>query len=441
MGVLLLVVAIVGILVASPIGATIERDIRALICRIAGGDCSLDKAQTPEKCLTGKSTQKANASVLVAVVKVDKDSTLIREDFSDGSSRFTLLDNSQVAGELFAGAKGKVGKYGLDYSASADAGAKLAGARVFEFPDKKSADAFQRAVQATGGFDGIVRALSHSNDKIPIVGWKNPLGGLDDWVLDQLGVDDDRDLPTPKETYVEAQAFLSGKAAAGGGIGLDDAGIKGLLEAAGVVKVTTSGANKGDVEFSVEVSGNADASLTDAVFGVGAAGRVDAKFTATVTLDAQNGYRPDHLILKGTANAMGGATFAVEPKGNDLKAIAKELEKLSFSSSETAGKGVEFTADLDLKDPANRNAALGALLSGGNPAAVAGLIGRLNSDGTLSVDTYDITRSNTEGEVKVGLGVGLGAGGSSTSTNESGRHGWVRPPGGTFEPRVCKQPS
>ena len=136
--------------------------------------------------------------MLIAVVKIDKDSTLIRENYSDGTSRFIILDNSEVAGEVFAGVKGKIAKYGLNYSASADAGLALEGAQVFEFANQEAADAFQEQVQASGGFDGILRDLASYNDEIPVIGVDNPFGGIDDWALDQLGVDDDGDLPTPR---------------------------------------------------------------------------------------------------------------------------------------------------------------------------------------------------------------------------------------------------
>ena len=107
-------------------------------------------------------------------------------------------------------------------------------------------------MQAAGGFDGIVRDLAGYDDEIPIIGVDNPLGGLNDGALDQLGIDDNGDLPEPNETYFEGKAFLDGTAGAGGGVGIVDADIKGLIKGAGVVKVKTSGENKGDVEFTVE---------------------------------------------------------------------------------------------------------------------------------------------------------------------------------------------
>src|SRR4051794_32816139 len=200
------------------------------VCQILGGECGGEQsARTPETCLVGQSTTSANANVFVAFVQIDKDSILIREDFSDGSSKFTLVDDTEAAGELFAGAKAKVGKLGADLSAEALAGVGLGGGRGVEVPGREHADALQGSGQAAGGFDGILRDLASYNDKIPLVGWDNPLGGIDDWALDQLGVDDDEDLPKPTETYVEGKAFLNGSGDAGAGVGIVDGEIKALI--------------------------------------------------------------------------------------------------------------------------------------------------------------------------------------------------------------------
>jgi len=122
-----------------------------------------DQAAAPEPCETGSTTTSSNANVLIAVVQVDKDSTLIRQDYSDGSARFTIIDNSEIAGEVYAGVKAKVAKYGINYALSADAGLGLEGAREFFIQDPDDADDFQERVQAAGGFDGILRDISHSN--------------------------------------------------------------------------------------------------------------------------------------------------------------------------------------------------------------------------------------------------------------------------------------
>jgi hypothetical protein len=437
-GILVLVAAIFLALFALNLDEKVAPAVEKAVCQILGGEsCDQQVAGEPERCLIGQSTTSANANVFVAFVQIDKDSILIREDYSDGSSKFTIVDGTEAAGELFAGAKAKVGKLGADLSAEALAGVGLAGGRVFEFDSQDDADAFQETVQAAGGFDGILRDLASYNDEVPLVGWDNPLGGIDDWALDQLGVDDDEDLPKPTETYVEGKAFLNGSGDAGAGVGVIDGELKALIEGAGVVKVTTSGDNAGDVEFTVQLDGDASGGFTVATLGGSLGG--DVGFKATISLDAQNDYRPDKLVLKGNAGYTGSLDTRLLLEADELEDLSKALEKVSLSASQGVGQGFELSAELDLTDPANLAATLRALTSQGRdvlPLAIA-----IDENGEIGFDTYDLEASETEGEIKVGLGVGGGGGGSSSSETQRDRSGLVRLPGGTFEPRICKQPS
>jgi hypothetical protein len=438
-GILVVVSLVFLALFALNLDEKIAPAVKQSVCTILGGeDCGEEPvAQLPEKCLIGKATTTANANVLIAVVQVDKDSILIREDYSDGSSKFTIIDNTEAAGELFAGAKAKVGKLGADLSAEALAGVGLAGGRIFEFDNQDDANAFQESVQAAGGFDGILRDLASYNDEIPLVGWDNPLGGVDDWALDQLGVDDNGDLPKPTETYIEGKAFLNGSGDAGAGIGVIDGELKALIEGAGVVRVVSDGKNKGDVTFTVRLNGEASGGLTAGTLGGNVQGKL--AFTAQITLDAQNDYKPDKLVLKGNAGYTGSISAQAMLEGDDLEDLGKTVEKVSLSASEGGGKGLEVSAELDLKDPRNLDATLRALTSQGRDVVPLALA--LNDNGKLGFDTYDLDTSETEGEIKVGVGIGGGAGGSSSSETQSDRSGLVRMPGGSFEPRVCRQPS
>jgi Flp pilus assembly pilin Flp len=437
-GVLTLIAGVFVAVTLLGLDGRISETVRMAVCQITGGHCSEAHPDGPERCLVSKSTTSANANVLIAVVQIDKDSILIRENYSDGSSKFTIVDGTKAAGELFAGEKAKIGKFGLNANASVEAGVALNGGKVFEFSNQEDANKFQDAVQAAGGFDGILRDLASYNDKIPIIGIDNPLGGIDDAVLDLVGVDDNKDLPTPTETYVEGKAFIDGKAGIGGGAGIIDGELKGLIEGAGVVKVTSSGANKGDVEFTVELKGDVNGNLTAATLGAGAQGK--AGVTATISLDAQNGYKPDKLTLKANGSIAGGLDLNGKLEGDELKDITSALKEASFSSNALTGKGIEVSAELDLKDPDNLAATLGVLTGAGDPTAVAGLVDRIDKDGTLGVDTFDLDSSETEGEIKVGVGIGGGAGGKSSEEDETNHTAYERPPGGTFGPKVCKGP-
>jgi hypothetical protein len=144
-------------------------------------------------------------------------------------------------------------------------------------------------------------------------------------------------------------------------------------------------------------------------------------------------------VLKGNAGYTGSISAQAVLEGDDLKDLASELEKVSLSSSQGEGQGLEVSAELDLKDPDNLDATLRALTSQGQD--VLPLVQAIDQDGKLGFDTYDLETSETEGEIKVGVGIGGGAGGNSSSEVQSDRTGLVRMPGGSFEPRLCAQPS
>ena len=110
-------------------------------------------------------------------------------------------------------------------------------------------------MQAAGGFDGLLRDLASYNDEVPFLGWDNPLGGVDDWALDRLGVDDNEDLPKPTETFMEGKAFLNGSADAAAGIGVDRRSAQGSDRGRGPrSRSSAHGKNEGDVTFTVKLN-------------------------------------------------------------------------------------------------------------------------------------------------------------------------------------------
>jgi hypothetical protein len=191
------------------------------------------------------------------------------------------------------------------------------------------------------------------------------------------------------------------------------------------------------VEFTVQLDADASGGLTVGTLGGGLNGQLG--FTATISLDAQNGYKPDKLVLKGNAGYTGSLDASLLLEADELKDISSALEEVSLSSSAGVGQGLEVSAELDLTDPSNLDATLRALTSGGRDVVPLALA--LDEDGKLGFDTYSLETTETEGAIKVGVGIGGGAGGSSSSETQSDRTGLVRLPGGSFEPRLCKQPS
>jgi hypothetical protein len=429
---------------------------RDAVCGFFSGECVDGRAL--KACLESSVTRTSKANVLVAVVRVDKDSTLIRKDFSDETSEFVILDGTQAAGELFAGVRGQVADTGIDYSLSGQAGLRLAGAKVYKAQDPAEANAFQDGVQAAGGLDGLARTVVEFNNQVPfleeLTGLRVPipLSGFDDLALDVLGVDSDGDLPEPDGEYLEADAFLKEKGRVGGGVGGVDAGIRQLIGAAGTVRAVTSGdaggaGQTGDAEIALQVEGNLAGELGVATLGGNAGG--GASFTATLKLDAQDGYRPSSVEFTGLREYSGEASLGAGVGGDSVEDVARTLRGSSVGGTSTSGSGrkAEFKAELPLAGPENREnlAATLELLSGAvqparAPGAAARMVQRIDEDATIEVATLDTTADSTDGEVKIGLGPGVGGGASSSTQTSDALTRLIRYPDENLEPRLCKRP-
>ena len=438
MGVLLLVALIVGAIAMSGAGARIAGDMEQLICRIAGEDCSA-QAALDKDCLLASSTGKGGIAVTVAIVKVGTENTLIKQVYADGRTVFTLLQNGTVAAELIAGAKAKAGKVGFDATASVSAGGKLEGAMTYTFTDPAEAAEFEEMVREHGSFEQVARDAVEGFDPF----------GVKDWVLDHtVGEDVDAgDLPEPDSRYVNAEVLATGEAKAIGNVIVADAGAQALLALAGGARIYTAGPDAGRVDLNVKIDAELAASLGLVTFGPNVTGK--AQFIATVTLDKDNGYRPSHLRVIGTAGYngdLGDSDVLLNPTTGQISEIQDalrrgNLESAAFGSTDGSGRQVEFTGDLDLTTDAERAAALRALTGGVSGAtSAAELARRLGEDGRLTFQVYDTTASNTEAGLKVGLGPGLGAEGGQSSAERSLGASWVRDPGSGWLVRNCGLP-
>jgi hypothetical protein len=305
---------------------------------------------------------------------------------------------------------------------------------VFEVPTE-DADEFEESVAAAGGFDGLLRDAAEINDEIPIIGIDNPVGGLDDLALDVLGVDEDDPTVDPTEEYVDVSAFLEGDANAGAGIGILDAEVEASAQGAAGAKYINEGERAGEVELYYSLEGEAGGSLTAGLLGPNVEG--EASVVATLVLDAN--LEPKTLKLSGTAGYTGALGLDGELEGKDATQIHEMLEEASLSSNSGEGSMIQAGAELDLSNPANRDVALRLLTpnTGTQIAAIPDLIERLEEDGRLTVDLFEVSKDETEGEIKVGLGVGGGGGGSSSSEEQTATGSYVREPGGSFQERVC----
>ena len=246
------------------------------------------------------------------------------------------------------------------------------------------------------------------------------------------------DLPKPDETYFEGKAFLDGDAGAGGGIGIVDADIKGLIEGAGLVKVTTSGENKGDVEFTVAAS---TARPTAASPRPRSAAERPARsgFTATISLDAQNGYKPDKLVLKGNAGVHGRPRHQTPSSRATSSRTSPRRSKRSRSPTKPArARASRSPASSTSTTRRTSQATLDALA--GQNALPAGRSAATRTARSASTPTTFPPRDTRARSRSASVSAAAAAAAPAART-QSDRTGLVRPPGGTFAPRVCKQPS
>jgi hypothetical protein len=432
MGGLLLVSLIVAALFTSGIATAIVGHVEVIICKIAGGENCEGRALALEPCLVSSSTDTSSAHLFVGIVEVGKESVLIREDFSDGTTRFTIIDSTELKGELFAGTRAKAGKWGLEAAAQAAAGGQLEGAQVYEV-DTEDADEFEDSVAAAGGLDGLIRDVSELNDEIPIVGWDNPLGGLDNLALDVLGVDEDDPTVDPTEEYVDISALIDGDAGAGLGGGEFDFDVEAAAEAAAGAKIIHEGERSGEVELYFSFKEEAGASLTAGLLGP----NVDGDFEAVATLVLDENGEPKTLKLSSTASYTGDFGLDGEASGKDAEQIHSMLEDVSLSSDAGEGQMITAGAELDLSDPANREVALRLLNPRTLGTAIPDLVERIDEDGRLTLDLFELSREETEAGIKIGLGVGGGGDGSQSSEEQTATGSYVREPGGTFQQRIC----
>ena len=310
---------------------------------------------------------------------------------------------------------------------------------TYTFTDPAKAEEFEEMVRKHGSFEQIGRDAVEGFDPF----------GVKDWVLDHtVGEDVDAgDLPEPDSRYVNAEVLATGDAKAIGNVIVADAGARALLGLAGGARIYTSGPDKGRVDLNIKIDAELAANLGLVTFGPNVSGK--GQFIATVTLDKDNGYRPSHLRVIGTAGYNGDLSdsdLLLNPTGGQLSEIQDALERgnlksAALGSTDGSGQQVEFTGDLDLTNDADRAAALRALTGGvSGVSSAAELAQRLSDDGRLTFQVYDTTTSNTEAGLKVGLGAGAGVEGGQSSDERDLGASWVREPGSGWLVRNCGLP-
>ena len=423
LGVLLLVAVIIAAVIFAAPGLGIDTRLRELICKIGGGSCEEQVADN-EPCTISTSGRDASLNLQIVAVDVEQGGSYLREDKSNKTTVFTVSDSGSIAAALRAGAKAKVGSVGFDATAEAAAGGSLEGARQYTVPTK-DADALEDALSRQGGIGQLLRDGVEGGITGPAI----------DLLNDEIFGEDEPDLPEPTSEIIDAKGFVSASASASAEAGpLGGAALEAALEGAGGARRILSGKDEGKTELYIQLDSSAAGSLSLATLGPGAS--TESSAIAVLTLD---GTTPTELKVTASSEYSGSINLGQELTGADLGDVAKVLEDASISGSAGSGRNLEFGASLPLDGAENsENLAAATQLLTQGAAGVPGLVRRFDEQGTLTLQTADVSNSDTEVSANVGLGVNAGGGGSQSSSDSQTTSALIREPGAPgFSIREC----
>ena len=407
------VVAVLLVLVigsgAPALGRQIAHGIYCTVAHMFGQDACSGGPAAPAnpyeaKCFSSASTSMAQGQVSIAFVQLSDNDTLIRWNYSDGSSTFLMTHQATAALQEKLGAELELGNLTLGELETASGGLFLAGAKEWDFSTRQQAAAFQQALQGHGPLDTIVHDVVDPFNLNPITGW----------VLGLFGDHAGDPLPAPTATYVK-----------GGVTGTVDLSgtLSSALRASLGYRRTTSGKDRGDSEVYLNLD------LNGAVSGLlgigGASGSAGGGYVATpgaagappvlaLTLS------PSGKPLSATINLYIAAAAGLGLPKTGIPGMSATLKALAGG-----GGGIQYTGTIDL---AQHPGDLAALLAATNGNFLP-LEQALNNDGTQQVQPFTDKTSNITIGGQAGLGIDVGAEGQVAGTSQNYFPGWIKPPG------------
>lgn len=441
-GMLLVVVAIVAAIAVTGIGGTITQRIEDAICSIGGRSCG-DPQVARERCKTrsSTSTNKITAGVSVRLFSggAGGERVIIKEEFDDGTARYTITDKASLEAAL--GGRGGslgVGGVGGSLTAALAAAGVLQDARIFETSSSEQTEDIDNALKSSGGLEGVARGVENALDVPADLLTENLPFGLGFSVSDHIDVDGfvldrilgrDR-LPKPTSVAIGGELAVIGNAGARSDSGPEELEAGGRLRAAAGGLQYTAGPRAGEREFYYRVSGDAGAELKSELLGAGNAG-LDGKLTLTLVLGADG--LPKALRVNGTGTAAG-----LNDLGRpDIGISAADLREFAIDRDLSAGRTIEFTGELDLRDRGLQDAALDILRAGpraGTAAAGLNLAREIGERAKIEYGVYDASRRQDTTNTDLVV--------ASLSTEDSEQVNTLRslhrkPPGGIFERIDC----
>jgi hypothetical protein len=421
MGVLLVVAAIIGALVVSPLGSHIGNQAQTLVCKIGGFACAAESG--PEatagnlpplsECVRSSSVRGISGAVRVAVFELGAGVEGVKEVRADGSVKVQIKGNAK-AGLNFAP---KAGVEAGNVEAKGGAEAKVTGnaayARAWTFASEKEADKFIDDVRRK------VIAIADPRPNLPFT-------------------DDDADieLPDHDETTIQGGLEVRVKGTVGG------TGAEGNL--GGSVGATTNtdpdSPDYGDKTYYFEFTGGGEAEGPDLpgkqadLFSLAASGQGKLRIALTYDRDGREKY----LRVTGQLDitGMGDIEQNIKDfKGKDLRNFVDRLKNRKLTGGASEGGRAILDAKLDLRDPENL-AAAEAFIHGRDSATGqsvsrldggARLFDRIVDDATVNLRLYGLSKDR----VGVGFDAGVfGVSGEYTTEDAGLVDAYYRPGGG-----------
>jgi hypothetical protein len=360
----------------------------------------------PSTCVVSERSGEAGVTVTVFSVKGGAKVTLITRRTADGKVYVTVQGGGEIGLEFGPPAGGEVtidagGAGSATEGANAKGGVKLNGngSVTWAFDNEQQAHDFADIVAN--------KARDAALDTNPITGIGRRI----------LGIGEDRPIPAPSIFGLEGGARLFGSAEGGAGP------LSGKAE--GEIGPSIGGrydarTHQTTVYFKLNASGNAGGQLLETIGGRGLG---EAELQLAVTVDGSGNPIKATVIGTGTVNGQ----------------LTGKLASLTGQPG-VAGKRADVRLDLDLTDPANRQAFNDFV---NNPiTGTPDLVGRFADDSQIGVRLYDASQTNVGLEASGAIAdveFGLDVGGNYKTADVQSAYYYDRDTG-SFQPWVeCKR--
>jgi hypothetical protein len=387
-------------LTSGGVGGQVLAGLQRGLCRVALGHCPRPEPPRPDlaPCPVERRARAEELGTTIAVVRLGTSGTLTAVRLSDGRVTVTLAHGNDAGAEVGVAARLRVGRRSLGGELRAGAALTWTSGRSWTFASEAGARRFVDTYgsKATIGGQLVDGVRSRCSLLCDAIGW-NPHA----------------ELPEPDERFSEGG--LSGRLTASFGLG------RASLESGALLgrRLRPDGSKTWYLQL--------DAAAT-AGLGLGA-GELEAAASRQAVLAVE-------LDPRGRPRTL-GVTLSGE-LGADATLHAAAGAQLRAGGAAV----VELEATLDLREPANRDAAaelLGALTDPralpALPERVRALRERIARHGQLDRRIYAMRRSAAGLGAGVGLGAKLGAGFDRTTSDLRLLEAETRLPGLPFLPR------